>query len=114
MSKASEAKHKFEYQLKRSGMPEPEKEFRFHPKRKWRFDYAWAPQKIAVEVHGATYVRGRHTQGVGFRDDREKMNEAQLLGWLVLEVTIEQISNGQAEVWLLKAMSRESKNGNAA
>ena len=31
---------------------EIEKEFKFHPKRKWRFDYAFPFLMIAVEVDG--------------------------------------------------------------
>ena len=68
------------------GLPPYEKEILFHPSRKWRMDYAWPELKIAVEIHGGIFSGGRHTTGVGFIADREKMNEAQLLGWIVLEV----------------------------
>lgn len=78
-------------------------ELQFHPTRKWRFDYAWAGQKIAVEVHGGVYRQGRHTRGEGFTTDREKMNEAALLGWTVIEVTPEHIKSGQLREWLTKA-----------
>lgn len=79
-------------------------ELRFHPERKWRFDLAWPDFKVAVEIHGGTWVGGRHTRGAGFEKDREKMNEAQLLGWLVLEVTDKQIRSGQALAWVEKAL----------
>lgn len=69
-----------------NGLPEYQKEVLFHPVRKWRFDYAWPNLKIAVEIHGGIHSGGRHTRGGGFVEDREKMNEAQLLGWIVLEV----------------------------
>lgn len=78
-------------------------ELQFHPTRKWRFDYAWEGQKIAVEVHGGVYRQGRHTRGEGFTTDREKMNEAALLGWTVIEVTPEHIKSGQLREWLTKA-----------
>ncbi|AGG58052.1 hypothetical protein VPAG_00016 [Vibrio phage douglas 12A4] len=68
------------------GLPPYEKEVMFHPTRKWRMDYAWPDLKIAVEIHGGIFSGGRHTTGVGFIADREKMNEAQLLGWIVLEL----------------------------
>ena len=79
-------------------------ELRFHPERKWRFDLAWPDFKIAVEVHGGTWTGGRHTRGTGFEKDREKMNEAALLGWLVLEVTGDQVRSGQALGWIEKAL----------
>ena len=78
-------------------------ELQFHPTRKWRFDYAWEEQQIALEVHGGVYRQGRHTRGEGFTTDREKMNEAALLGWTVIEVTPEHIKSGQLAKWLTRA-----------
>ena len=62
------------------GFPDPATELLFHPKRKWRFDYAWEEQKLALEVHGGIHSGGRHTRGRGCVEDRAKMNEATLLG----------------------------------
>lgn len=81
-------------EVKREGLPKPELEHNFHPIRRWRFDAAWIKQKVALEVHGAVYAGGRHTRGNGFENDREKMNEAQLLGWTVLEYSTGQIRDG--------------------
>ena len=89
------------------GLPDPATELLFHPKRKWRFDYAWEEQKLALEVHGGIHSGGRHTRGRGFVEDREKMNEATLLGWTVLEVTPEHIKSGQLRAWLLAAFNQD-------
>lgn len=83
------------------GLPKPIEEHMFHPVRKWRMDYAWPDHKIALEVHGATYSQGRHTRGAGFAGDREKMNEAQLHGWIVIEVATDNIKD--LRVWLERA-----------
>lgn len=88
------------------GLPDPATELLFHPKRKWRFDYAWEEQKLALEVHGGIHSGGRHTRGRGFVEDRTKMNEAALLGWTVLEVTPEHIKTSQLRAWLLKAFEQ--------
>ncbi len=85
-------------------------ECRLHPTRKWRWDFAWPDCKVAVEVHGSTWVGGRHTRGQGFANDREKMNEAQLLGWLVIECTYDQIASGQLFDWLDRAMALRRQN----
>jgi hypothetical protein len=89
------------------GLPDPVTELLFHPKRKWRFDYAWEEQKLALEVHGGIHSGGRHTRGRGFVEDRAKMNEATLLGWTVLEVTPEHIKSGQLRAWLLAAFNQD-------
>lgn len=89
------------------GLPDPVTELIFHPKRKWRFDYAWPTRMIALEVHGGIHSGGRHTRGRGFVEDRAKMNEATLLGWTVLEVTQEHIKSGQLRAWLLAAFNQD-------
>ncbi|MDX7860240.1 hypothetical protein SJR95_09320 [Aeromonas caviae] len=89
------------------GLPDPVTELIFHPKRKWRFDYAWPTRMLALEVHGGIHSGGRHTRGRGFVEDRAKMNEATLLGWTVLEVTPEHIKSGQLRAWLLAAFNQD-------
>lgn len=64
-----------------------EKEFRFHPVRKWRFDYAIPVIKMAIEVEGGVWTGGRHTSSRGFLGDMEKYNEAALAGWCLVRTT---------------------------
>jgi len=71
----------------------PESEYKFHPTRKWRFDFAWPTLKIAVELEGAVWIQGRHTRGSGFIKDMEKYNAAVILGWKVLRYTTSTIQN---------------------
>lgn len=65
-------------------LPAPVTEMQFHPERKWRFDFAWIEQRLALEVEGGAWSGGRHTRGSGFTSDIEKYNEATRLGWRVL------------------------------
>jgi len=65
------------------GIP-PEREYRFHPTRRWRFDVAFPKQRVAVELEGGVWTLGRHTRGKGFRGDMEKYNAATELGWRLL------------------------------
>lgn len=62
-------------------------EWRFHPQRKWRFDYAIPAARVAVEVEGGVFTGGRHTTGAGFTADLEKYNTAESMGWHVLRIT---------------------------
>ena len=72
--------------LKKEGLV-PVKEYKFHPTRKWRFDYAFPESMVAVEVEGGVWTGGRHTSGAGFLKDMEKYNTALLHGWRVYRVT---------------------------
>ena len=72
--------------LKQYGLPEPVTEYTFAAPRKWRFDYAWRAERVALEVEGGIFVGGRHSRGVGMLKDMEKYNRAALLGWSVLRV----------------------------
>ncbi len=63
------------------------KEHRFHPIRKWRFDYAIPEFKIAIEIDGGVWTQGRHTRPQGYLNDMEKFNAAAAMGWVVLKFT---------------------------
>lgn len=70
------------------GLPIPQREFKFHPTRKWRFDFAWPGRLLAVELEGAVWVQGRHTRGTGYTGDMEKYNAAIELEWRVLRYPV--------------------------
>jgi very-short-patch-repair endonuclease len=76
--------------------PTPEREHRFHPIRKWRFDFAWPAHKFAVEVEGGGWTNGRHTRGSGFESDLEKYQAAMLLGWTVYRCSPGMVKSGDA------------------
>lgn len=63
------------------------KEYRFHPTRKWRFDYAIPTHRIALEVEGGVWTAGRHTRPKGFIEDCNKYNQAALYGWRLFRCT---------------------------
>jgi len=77
---------RFERLLRSVGLPAPVREHRFHPVRRWRFDYAWIDHKVALEVEGGVWTGGRHTRGAGFVADIEKYNAAVVAGWRVVRV----------------------------
>ena len=85
------------------------KEFQFHPTRRWRFDYAIPSHKIALEVEGGVFSKGRHTRGAGFIGDIEKYNEATRLGWRVVR-TVPWELNTRKTVQLLRELINNSTN----
>jgi len=98
-----------------SGVPPPETQFRFHPTRKWQFDFAWPTERVAVEIEGGSFGRpvvchqcnarvrarkrdgspgkfmmsagGSHSREPRFTSDCEKYNAAIELGWVVVRIT---------------------------
>ena len=80
--------------LESLNLPIPVTEYRFHPTRKWRFDYAYPELKIAIEQEGGVWIQGRHNRATGFLKDIEKYNEASLLGWRIIRITPQMITDG--------------------
>lgn len=78
--------------------PEPVREYRFHPSRRWRFDCAWVEQRVAVELEGGSWSGGRHVRGAGYRGDCEKQNAALELGWRCYRVTSEMLADDPAGI----------------
>lgn len=76
----------------------PVREFRFHPVRQWRADFAFPDKMLLVEFEGGVFAAGRHTRGAGFVADCEKYNAAALLGYHVLRFTDKHVRNGEALV----------------
>ena len=63
-------------------LPPAQREHRFHATRRWRFDFAYPAQRLAVECDGGQFAPGggRHNRD----SDRVKLNAAAALGWRVL------------------------------
>lgn len=69
-------------------LPEPEREYRFHHKRKFRFDFAWIDDRVACEVEGVISAKSRHTTISGYTKDCDKYNLAAEMGWRVFRYTV--------------------------
>lgn len=62
-----------------------EEEYKFHPERKFRFDFAIPSLKIACEFDGGIFDRnGSHTSVKDIKRDADKKNSAAVMGWRVL------------------------------
>ncbi len=79
-------------------------EYKFHPTRKWRFDWANPEIMIAAECEGGVYSGGRHTRGKGYTNDCIKYNHAVALGWDVYRFPTELIKSGEAINFILQVL----------
>lgn len=103
--KSSKLEEKFLFLWRCLDGPELVREFRFHPTRKWRADFAHVESRTLIEVEGGTWIAGRHNRGSGFTKDAEKYLEAALGGWRVLRLTHPQLKAVQITriiEWLLR------------
>jgi len=60
--------------------------------RDWRFDFAHPGARVAIEMDGGTWTRGRHVRGKGYANDCAKLNAAAFLGWRVWRLTSDMLA----------------------
>ena len=92
---ASKLEEQMSRQLTEAGI-EFEREQMLIPGRKFRFDFVLPQSCLIVECEGGTWSGGRHTSGIGFRNDCVKYNLAVEHGYVVLRYTSDLIKNGSA------------------
>jgi hypothetical protein len=91
------------------GLPRPVTEHKFHDDRKWKFDFAWVEQLVALEVEGGIWIVGRHNRPVGMLKDMEKYNAAAVLGWRVLRCQPKDLCTTDMALTVTKTLSRDSR-----
>jgi len=92
----SDLEDEFQLQLSTTPLPVAVREFRPLPPRRWKIDFAFPEQMIAVEVEGGTFSGGRHTRPMGFERDCDKYNSLTIAGWKLIRVTGSMVRNGEA------------------
>jgi very-short-patch-repair endonuclease len=99
MSKSS-LEEKMLFDMRCLRIKTPEREYRFHPERKWRFDFAWPWCSVAVEVDGGVWNKGGHARGGQIQKDHEKRNTATKIGWKVFTFGTNQVRSGDAAIFM--------------
>ena len=93
---ASELEDTFAMQLDAVGLDGYVREYQAIPGRRFRFDFCWVKERLAVEIQGGTYSKGAHSTGTGINRDYEKNNLAVLNGWRVLSFDTKMVKSGAA------------------
>jgi very-short-patch-repair endonuclease len=90
----------FDLQLAGAGLAgRYSRELRFRADRRFRFDFAFLPEMLAVEIDGAVHrIKKR------FHSDVEKSQLAILGGWRVLRVSPAQVRSGHALALVCKLL----------
>lgn len=107
----SDLEHSLYFELRRNGLKGWVAEHRFkgmNGKRRYRFDVAWPEKKIAIDVQGGLYLKGRRAHGSPEQMKRDSMKqaEANLCGWIFIAVTPEMMKDGSAVELVKKALER--------
>lgn len=97
MSK-SELESKFYKWVISEDLPTPTREVTFAYPRRWRFDFGWQEHKVAVEIDGGIWIKGRHSRGKGIIADCEKAEAAHRFGWRVYRVPSNWVKAKRPEV----------------
>lgn len=95
---------------KAMGLPVPVAEYAFAKPRRWRFDLCWPEYRVALEIEGGAYTRGRHVRARGFLADCEKYSEAAVRGWLVIRVPPDELLRARTLDWIRRAIELRSSN----
>lgn len=83
----------------------PSAEVMFYPERKWRFDFAWQAERVALEIDGGVWSGGRHGRGSGIVKEHEKFNSAASLRWRVFRTTPQALSEPKLWAQIKEAVS---------
>lgn len=86
------------------------REYKFHPKRRFRFDFAILKLKIGIEYEGGIYNFGRHVRGRSYTSDCIKYNLAQIEGWKVLRYTVNMVEENPAQIYNDLKYLRDQEN----
>ena len=82
------------------------REYKFHEKRRWKFDFCVPEIRLAIEYEGLPLQveKSRHTTISGFCNDCEKYSEAAILGWCVIRVNALSVESGLAHTLIKQAV----------
>ena len=139
-AQAAAARTRWEDQLWRdiraAHLPEPTRQYHWHPQRRYRSDFAYVPERLLVEVQGGVWgrynartgeweagKRSGHSGGTGMEDDCRRTCDALEHGWRILPVTPDMVASGEAvariervltAIWQETRQRRRTRSGGAA
>lgn len=98
------------------GGPQATKHFRFVPIRRLEFDRAWPEARVAVEIQGGTWNRGKHGRGKGISEDAKKACLAAAYGWRLFPLTSDMLRDDPMLYlhWILTAIGGGTIEGTGA
>jgi very-short-patch-repair endonuclease len=85
-------------------------EYRFHPTRKWRFDFVIDPDRLKVAVEYDGLMGGTAHRSIGMvAKDSSKINTAQTMGWNVVRVNAISLKDGSGYTAIERAVAQRTE-----
>lgn len=116
-SEKSKLEDKFTFLLKIENLPMPLRQYKFYPTRKWRCDFMYVQEKIAVEIEGGLFMKGQgkftgagHSHPIHIMRDIEKYNYLALMGYRLFRFGKKEINNGDAISMISRALENAKNN----
>lgn len=108
---SSRLEEQLDEQIKKAGIHKGMvRELRAIEGRRFRVDFCWPQDNLAVEVQGGIWTRGRHARPMGIVKDYEKFNLLTLGGWRVLLLTSLDVQSGKGLKMILDALHQPSSS----
>jgi len=86
----------FAFQLDAAGLTGYVREIRAIPGRKFCFDFCFREARLLIEIQGGVWNGGAHGRPTGITRDMNKLNQAQIHGWKVLQFDTKMVKSGEA------------------
>ena len=121
--------------IRAAHLPEPARQYHWHPQRRYRSDFAYVPERLLVEVQGGVWgrynartgeweagKRSGHSGGTGMEGDCRRTCDALEHGWRILPVTPDMVASGEAVARIERVLTaiwqetrrRHTRSGGAA
>ncbi len=105
----SDIEENLDFQLRAVGL-NPKRQYKFHPERRYKVDFAFPEHRLIVEVNGGVWMpKSGHNSGVGITRDYQKSNVAQLMGYTYLQFTRKDIEDGTALATIEEVIRRSNQ-----
>jgi very-short-patch-repair endonuclease len=101
---SNRAEEAFAYWCRALKLPMPQRNFRFHPTRRFEIDWAWPTLKVGIEIQGGIWVGGAHARPMNIVRDMTKHNLLLDFGWRVWHYTPKEVVDGIAAEHLDKVL----------
>src|SRR5262245_18906352 len=106
---SSDLERAFETNWRQLGGPELVPEYKFHPGRRYKLDFAIPGIRVGIEVEGGIWLDGggRHNRAEGFIKDCRKYNFLASMGWTVFRLPEPLINDPDHLEMIIKFIERK-------